>query len=407
MANSVVQVTNSVTQHTVEVTAITAAETNLVVTQNTTQHLVELNHNLVVPPGAQALGDHTDVDLATAAPIVGDYIAWDGTFWVPTSVAAILDPGNLLPGGASTGQILQWDGTSWVPVDPSSTGDDTTDADINVTDTAGNYVPGMTIPAGTDFESIFRTMLVSFQQPVATLSDWTSGIFEHGTAYSDDSFTLAFTNDSNLDNTANGTYVTTDTYITGGTGTAFPIDGPYTIPAHAGTLLVTDTSEGNGLVERTGAAALTVSGFTDTESSAVNTVSASSTVRYRYWIVDNATQLTADAVSTGQGATLLSGLLAGGGIESDLFSSDAQLGFTASGNHEYIYWVFPAAAEIANVVMNGSINLYAGDKADKTTAVIHMGELDVVNQHGRTVRMEMLRSKVSNAFAAGSVITVS
>lgn len=407
MANSVVQVTNNVTQHTVEVTAITAAETNLVVTQNTTQHLVELNHNLVVPPGAQALGDHTDVDLATAAPIVGDYIVWDGTFWVPTSVAAVLDPGNLLPGGATDGQILQWDGTSWVPVDPSSTGDDTTDADINVTDTVGNYVPGNVIPAGTDFESIFRAMMESYQEPVVAISDWTTGIFEHGAPYSDDSFTLAFSNDFNIDNTDNGTFVTADTYITGGTGTAFPIDGPYTIPAHAGTLLVTDTSEGNGAIERTGAASITVNGFTNTESGSINTVSASSTVRYRYWIVDNATQLTPDSVSTGQGASLLSGLLTGGGLESDLFSSDSQLGFTASGNHGYIYWVFPAAAEIANVVMNGSINLYAGDKADKTTAVIHMGELDVVNQHGRTVRMEMLRSKVSNAFAAGSVITVS
>lgn len=408
MANSTVQVTNQVTQHTVEVTATSGTAINLEVTQNTTQHLVELNHNLVVPPFAHGLGDHNDVDFTTNPPVAGDYIAYNGTQWVTTTIADIISPSNLLPDGATTGQVLQWNGTEWVPADLTGTGDDTIDADINVTDAAGNYTPGMVITQGTDFESIFRFMMESYQSPVMSLSDWTTGTFEHGESYNDSSYVLAFTNDFNIDIADNGTYATTDTYIAGSSGTAFPIDGPYTIPALSGTLLVTDTNEGTGAVQRTGAAQITVSGFSDTNGSAISSRSASSTVRYRYWIVDYATQLTPDSISTGEGATMMSGRLSGGNsIESALFSSDSQLGFTASGNHDYIYWVFPAAAEISNVVMNGSINLYAGDKADKTTAVIHMGEFDLVNQHGRTVRMEVLRSKVNNAFAAGSVITVS
>jgi len=407
-SQSKITVTNQVTQHTVEVTAASGATTSLTVTQNTTQPVVQLNHNLVPPPFVHGLGDHTDVDLDTAAPIVGDYIVWNGTYWVPTSVADVLDPGNMLPGGATAGQILQWNGTAWVPVDPSSTGDDTIDADINVTDAAGNYTPGMTITAGTDFESIFRFMMESYQPPVMSLSDWSTGTYEHGESYNDSTYTIAFTNDFNIDGAVNGTYTTTDTYLTGSSGTAFPIDGPYTIPALSGTLLVTNTNEGTGAIQRTGAASITVGGFQDTNGGSIAARTASSTVRYRYWIVDYATQLTPDAISTSDGATMMSGRLSGGNsIESALFSSDSQLGFTASGNHDYIYWVFPAAAEISNVVMNGSINLYAGDKADKTTAVIHMGEFDLVNQYGRTVRMEVLRSKVNNAFAAGSVITVS
>jgi hypothetical protein len=141
-------------------------------------------------------------------------------------------------------------------------------------------------------------------------------------------------------------------------------------------------------------------------------VSASSTVRFRYWIIDSGS-----TINTTNSSTLAYPMLAaadpslnGTGadtVESGLFSSDSQLGFTAAGNHDYIYWVFPAAATVSNVVMNGSINLYAGDKADQTTAVIYAGEFDCFNQFGQSVRMQLLRSKVSNAFASGTVITVS
>jgi hypothetical protein len=373
----------------------------LELTNHVTNTTVELNASLLPASSSLNLEDLLNVNAGATS---GNVIVYDGSNWIPGTATATFPT-------ATANQILQYNGTEWVAVDLSSTGgsgDDTTDADINVTDAAGNYVPGMTIAAGTDFESIFRTMLESYQQPVMSLSGWTSGTFEHGESYSDTTFTLAFTNDSNIDTGDNGTYVTEDTYLTGGTGTAFPFDGPYTIPALSGTLLVTDTNEGTGAVQRTNAAKITVSGFSDTNGDSIAARSASSTVRYRYWIVDYATQLTPDSISTSEGATMMSGRLSGGNsIESALFSSDSQLGFTASGNHDYIYWVFPAAAEISNVVMNGSINLYAGDKADKTTAVIHMGEFDLVNQHGRTVRMEVLRSKVNNAFASGSVITVS
>lgn len=374
----------------------------LELTNHVTNTTVELNAQLLPPTFALDLEDLLNV---TAGATTGQVIVFDGSNWVPGDATASFP-------SATTNQILQYNGTSWVAVDASLTGggDDTIDADINVTDAAGNYSPGDVITAGTDFETIFRTMMESYQEPSLSLSGWTTGTFEHGESYSDATYTLAFTNDANINVADNGTYTTSDTYITGGSGTAFPIDGPYTIPALSGTLLVTNTNEGTGAVQRTGAASISVSGFTNTNGGAINSVSASSTVRYRYWIVDYATQLTPDAISTSQGATMMSGKLTGSGsgvLESGLFSADSQLGFTASGGHDYVYWVFPAAAEISNVVMNGSINLYAGDKADKTTAVIHMGEFDLVNQHGRTVRMEVLRSKVNNAFAAGSVITVS
>lgn len=372
----------------------------LELTNHVTNTTVELNASLLPASSSLNLADLLDVN---SGAVSGNVIVYDGTNWVPGDATAAFPT-------ATANQILQYNGTAWVAVDSTSTGggDDVTDADINVTDAAGNFAPGDVITAGTDFESIFRTMMESFQEPVMSLSGWTTGTFEHGASYSDTTFTLAFTNDSNINTTVNGTYLTQDTYLTGGTGTAFPFDGPYTIPALGGTLLVTNTSEGTGNVQRTGAAKITVSGFSDTNGDSIAARTASSTVRYRYWIVDYATQLTPDAITTSEGATMMSGRLAGSNsVESALFSSDSQLGFTASGGHDYIYWVFPAAAEISNVVMNGSINLYAGDKADKTTAVIHMGEFDLVNQHGRTVRMEVLRSKVNNAFASGSVITVS
>lgn len=375
------------------------------ITNLVTNTQVEVNGSLIVPNGLQhALEDHTNV---ASGATVGQIIVWDGTNWTPTDNSGGIDI------SATTGQILQYDGAEWVAVDSTTiSGSGSLSADINVTDGAGNISPGDVLTAGTTFEDIFNTMLVSFQNPVASLSDWTTGTFEHGATFTEDGYTLAFTNDSNINTGIAGGYSISDTYIGSASGSATAVDGPYTIPTYNGTLLVTNTSAGVSTLERTGAASMTVNGFEDTQGGSINTVSASSTVRFRYWIIESTSALTPDAI----GGTM-QGVLAGADsslngtgsdvLESGLFSSDSQLGFTAAGGHDYIFWVFPAAAEIANVVMNGSINLYGGDKADKTTAVIHMGEFDMTNQFGQTVRMEVLRTKVSNAFAAASAITVS
>jgi hypothetical protein len=373
------------------------------VTNNVTNTTVELNAGLVLPSPISTLEDLTDV---TAGATPGQIIQWDGTAWVPVDNEGGIDI------AATNGQILQYNGTEWVAVDLSAAGDDQIDADINVTDTTGNYTPGMTITAGTDFESIFRFMMESYQAPVASLGDWTTGTFEHGATFTEDGFTLSFSNDSNINTGVTGTYTFSDTYISGPSNTATAVDGPYTIPTINDTLLVTNTSAGVSTLSRSGAASFTVTGFEDTNGSAINTVSASSTVRFRYWILDSGS-----AINTTNSATLAYPMVVaadsslngtgGGVLESGLFSTDSQLGMTMPGSHDYVYWCFPAAAEISNVVMNGSINLYAGDKADQTTAVIHCGEFDLINQFGQSVRMELLRSKVSNAFAAGTVITVS
>ena len=375
------------------------------ITNLVTNTQVEVNGSLIVPNGLQhALEDHTNV---ASGATVGQIIVWDGTNWTPTDNSGGIDI------SATTGQILQYDGAEWVAVDSTTiSGSGALSADINVTDGAGNISPGDVLTAGTTFEDIFNTMLVSFQNPVASLSDWTTGTFEHGATFTEDGYTLAFTNDSNINTGITGGYSISDTYIGSASGSATAVDGPYTIPTYNGTLLVTNTSAGVSTLERTGAASMTVNGFEDTQGGSINTVSASSTVRFRYWIIESTSALTPDAIGgTMQGVlTGADASLNGTGsdvLESGLFSSDSQLGFTAAGGHDYIFWVFPAAAEISNVVMNGSINLYGGDKADKTTAVIHMGEFDMTNQFGQTVRMEVLRTKVSNAFAAASAITVS
>jgi len=403
MANKV-SITNNVTQHTVEVSA-GADGTNLVVSQNTQNTKLELNSGLYLAAPVPNLEDLLNV---SAGAIPGQVIEWDGTAWQPVTLD--IPATNINDSGAITGQILIYDGSNWVPGDNISTSQLT--ADINVTDTVGNISSGDVLPTGTELEDVFIEMLVSYQNPVMSLSGWTTGIYEHGATYSDSNFNLAFTNDSNIDATTSGTWSFVDSFMANALGTAAPNDGSTSTGALGGTALVTDTSVGTGITQRTGAAALTVSGFQDTNGDAIAPRTATSTVRYRYWVVDSTTALTPDALTSGSVGTMLGTAdpsLNGSGsgvIESGLLSTLSTMGFTAAGNHDYVFWIFPQAFTVSSVVMNGSVNLYAGDTTDKTTAVIHMGLVNVTNQHGETVRMQMLRSKVNNAFAPGTVITV-
>ena len=406
MSNKV-NVQNNVTQHSVEVTT-GGAVTNLVVSQNVTQHHVELNAGLFLPSPVTNLEDLGNV---AAGATVGQVIEWDGTNWVPATIS--VSGSNLSFPTAVNGQILQYNGTNWVPVDANLQGGGQLTADIDVTDTVGNVNAGQTLSAGTDLEAIFEQMLVSYQAPVMSLSGWNSGTYEHGSTYSDSDFVLAFTNDANIDGTDTGDWSISDTYIGTASGTAVPSDGTTTTGTYSGTLLVSNTAVGSGAHQRTGAASLTVGGFTNSEGGAITPRTVSSTVRFRYWVVDSTTALVPDSMSTNDMANLMQGVdsslngTGSGVIESGLISGVSTMGFTAPGNHDYVYWIFPAALNVNSVVMNGSVNLYAGDKADKTTAVIHMGEVAVANQYGEVVQMEVLRSKVNNAFANGTVITIS
>lgn len=406
MANKV-SITNNVTQHTVEVSAGSSG-TNLVVSQNTNNNTLQLNAGLALPSATPNLEDLLNV---SAGASIGQVIEYDGSNWQPITLD--IPANNIADSGALTGQILIYDGTNWVPGDNVSDTSSQLTSDINVTDTVGNVLSGTTLTTGTELEDIFNTMLVSYQLPVMSLSGWFTTIAEHGSLFSDSNFVLAFTNDSNIDAAVSGTWSFVDAHMSNNTGTAAASDGSTSTGTITGTYLVTDTNAGTGVTQRTGAASLTVSGFQDTNGDAIAPRTVTSTVRYRYWVVDSTVALTPDFVSDNQAQAQLaitdSGLdgTGAGVIESGLLSSLSTMGFTAAGNHDYVFWIFPQAFTVSSVVMNGSVNLYAGDTADKTTAVIHMGTFNIDNQHGETVAMQMLRSKVNNAFAPGTVITVS
>ena len=135
-------------------------------------------------------------------------------------------------------------------------------------------------------------------------------------------------------------------------------------------------------------------------------------MQFRYWVLDSATTVGQNP-SDASVQSLLSGAdssLNGAGagvIESGLISSVSNLGLTTSGSYDFVYWLLPQAFTVNSITQNTSLNLYAGDTADQTTAVIYLGEVDIDNQYGQTVKMQLLRSKVSNAFAPGSVIAFS
>ncbi len=366
-------------------------------TNNITQVRVELNAGLLLSENVTQQG--TTLPSATT----GQLLQYNGTDWTAVDLSAVLPT-------ATTGQYLQWNGTNWVAVSLTTSGG-VLQSDIVVTDTVGNVTAGTTLTAGTSFEDIFNQMMVSYQAPSLSVTGWTTGTFEHGASFSDTTFSLAFTNDANLNTGVSGTYNVTDSFITGVGGVAPASDGGITTASFSGDLLVTNSNAGVSTTQRTGAATLTVSGHQNSQGGSVNSVTKSSTVRFRYWVVDRAESLNQNPGSAAQLmlANADSSLNGTGSdvIESGLISSVSTLGFTATGSYDYVYWILPAAFTVNNITQNTSINLYAGDTADQTTAVIYLGEFDSTNQHGESVRMQILRSKVTNAFAAGSVIAVS
>lgn len=312
---------------------------------------------------------------------------------------------------ATTGQYLQYNGTEWVSVDLTLTGGALV-SDIVVTDTVGNVTAGTTLTAGTTFETIFNDMMVSYQAPSMTLSGWTTGTYEHGATFTDTNFTLAFSNDSNINTGVSAAWSFSDSFITNASGTAAAADGSTSTGTITGELLVANTNVGVSPTSRSSAAQLTVSGAQNTNGGTIGSQTKSSTVRFRYWVLDSASVLAngASAVSTQVALTNADPNLNGAGsgvIESGLISSVSNLGFTAAGSYDYVYFLLPQGFTINNITQNTSINLYAGDTADQTTAIIHLGTMTVSNQHGKGVAMQLLRTKVSNAFASGSVIAFS
>lgn len=413
------------------------------VINNVTKYILEIKEGT----GVQVITSLQMSDLidVSAGATAGQILQYDGTNWLPYTlptapppVAGFTPPAatneqfmkydealgeweafNLtaeyvLP-EAQEGDFLQFDGTQWVVVHIDFTqgsGDGSTvlEEDLTSTENVGGISSGDTLVAGTTLEDVFRTMLITYQEPVMTLSSWTTGTFEHGYTYpADTDFVLSFTNDSNIDTGVNGTWVVADSFISNINGIALPEDGTTTIPSYTGTLLVDNVNAGAGVTSRSNAAALTVSGFQNTDGGAIGQKSKSSTVQFRYWVLDSTAVITPSSTSANVQTMLAveDNSLNGNGpgvVESGLASSVSDLGFTAAGGHDYIYWLLPAGFNVSNITQNTSINLYAGDTADQTTAVIYIGEFDVVNQYGYTVTMQLLRSKVSNAFAAGSII---
>lgn len=61
-------------------------------------------------------------DVSAPSPSTGDFLKWDGTAWVPDSVASIEsldDIGDVNVVTASAGQVLTYDGANWVNQNPS------------------------------------------------------------------------------------------------------------------------------------------------------------------------------------------------------------------------------------------------------------------------------------------------
>jgi hypothetical protein len=269
--------------------------------------------------------------------------------------------------------------------------------------------PG-TFAQGTSIESVLRQLLIHFQPPVMTLSGWTSGTYEHGASYSDTDFTLSFSNFSNVDASDNGTAAFTDTYISNGTNAVVTPASSQTVSfSRSGTLLVTNATpagQSGSSVSRSNAAKLTLSSFTDSQGSGISNKAISSTVRYRYWILDSTTAINFGSLTNANGTSLVttsSSLTGANAVESGLYSSVGNLSLSSNGSYDYVYWVYPTAVTVNNINNPLGLPIYTGDTTGSTsTAIIYIGTFTLTNQHGADVSMTVLRTKNSGALGSGT-----
>lgn len=289
------------------------------------------------------------------------------------------------------------------------------DETFTTTDTVGGMSSGSEILAGTTLKDMMLTMLVSYQGPVMGISGWSADSNrEHGYSFSDTDFTLTFTNASNVDDTVQGQAAFTDSYIANGTDLQFfpETDGSQSVSfSRSGELLVTDAAVAGAsstAVSRNNAAKLTVSGFVNTDGSAISSSTASSTVKFRYWVVDNPTRVDFGSLNDTNGTALITDVssLAGSGagtIESNLLTSASAMGFNGKTISDYVYWVYPSCVNVNQILNPSGTPLYNGDKTGATdTAVVYIGEFTLSNQHNKDVYMTVLRSKNPSAIGTGN-----
>lgn len=283
-------------------------------------------------------------------------------------------------------------------------------AALDPTETQLFFTDPGTFAQGTSIESVLRQLLIHFQPPVMTLSGWTSGTYEHGASYSDTNFTVAFSNFSNVNSSDNGTAAFTDTYISNGTNAVVTPSASQTVSfSRSGTLLVTNATpagQSGSSTSRSNAAKLTLSSFTDSQGSGISNKSISSTVRYRYWILDSTTAINFGSLTNANGTTLVttSSTLAGANaVESALYSSVGNLSLSSDGSYDYVYWVYPTAVTVNNINNPLGLPIYTGDTTGSTsTAIIYIGTFTLTNQHNADVSMTVLRTKNSGALGSGT-----
>lgn len=271
--------------------------------------------------------------------------------------------------------------------------------------------PG-TFPTGTSIESILRQLLIHFQPPVMTLGGWTTGTYEHGYSWSDTDFTLSFSNAGNVNTADTGVAAFSDSFIANGSNLTVTASASQTVSfSRSGTLLVDNGSpagQSGTSTTRSSAAKLTLSGFTDSQGSGIQNRSASSTVRYRYWVISSTTRIDYGNLTNQNGTTLITGAssLTGSGsgtIESNLMSSLGDLSINSAGTYDYVYWIYASAWSVSNINNPLGLPIYTGDTTGSTTAAInYIGTFTLTNQHGADVSMTVLRTKNSGALGSGS-----
>lgn len=281
-------------------------------------------------------------------------------------------------------------------------------ASATATNELGNIPVGYEVNEGDSISDFLIEAISAYQQTGVSIQGWDNGVYEHGRTFSEDTFNLNFTFYNNLNIAQLGTATFSDTYIANQTITDIPTtDGGDVSLSVSGQLLVDNSDpSGTGALQRTNAAQLAITGFENTNGDPV-TATISSTVRFRYWIIDSADRVdyTDGDIDDAIGQALITdnASVAGGGLVSGLMANNESLthDFVAESTG-YIYYIYPAAATLNEITNPGGNVLYDGDETgDTSKAVFYIGQFMMTNQYGMNVEMKVLRSKNASAFGTG------
>ena len=224
--------------------------------------------------------------------------------------------------------------------------------DFTITDPVGKLVDNHEVLEGENIEDYLIEMVTSYQNPVASIAtygNFTSSFFTmvHGTTFSASGVSYALTNIGNVNTSDAGSLAFTDSHTSNQTRSFTPAaSGTVSFsPSISAIAKVTTSTGGTGAARsRSNAFKITMSGMTNSNGVAINTLTRKGTIVYRSRLCRSSTNYFS-GITNAQAQTLWASSVSTQNSSNPFSSYTSTNGVTAS---QYLYVMVPESIHTFN-----------------------------------------------------------